>query len=61
VSACEKVGYATKHEAKAAKRDCQRTAAQGVTWRNESRIYRCPACASWHLTSTPHYAFDLEE
>lgn len=24
--------------------------------RNESRIYRCPGCNGWHLTSTPKNA-----
>lgn len=51
--ACAKIGYATKAEAKTAKRSCQRSAEGGVAWRTESRVYRC-ACGSYHLTSSPH-------
>ena len=47
---CNKIGYATKHKAKAAKRMCQQAAERGCYWRDESRIYRCH-CGSWHLTS----------
>lgn len=62
MSACGKVGYCSKAEAKTAKRHCQRAASSGVSWRNESRIYRCPRpeCGSWHLTSLPHNDY-LEE
>lgn len=54
---CSKIGYATKHEAKAAKRSCQSAAGDGYPWRRESRIYRC-GCGSWHLTSMPHGRYD---
>ncbi len=62
MSACSKVGYCSKAEAKTAKRHCQRSAAAGVTWRNETRVYRCPVadCGSWHLTSQPHNAYPKE-
>lgn len=53
MSDCSKLRYATKAEAKAAKRDCQRAHDHGASWRRENRIYRCPLCRSWHLTSTP--------
>jgi hypothetical protein len=56
---CTKVGYLSKHEAKAALRQAQRN---GNAWRHEWRVYRCNGddglipCgrATWHLTSTPH-------
>lgn len=57
---CEKYSYVTKHEAKAAKKLCQQAAEAGATWRQESRIYRCSRCGSWHLTSLPHHEYDQE-
>lgn len=58
---CSKVGYASKHEAKAAKRSCQQAAASGASKRRESRIYRCGDCGAWHLTSVPHRNYDSAE
>lgn len=62
MSVCTKVGYVTKHEAKAAKRECQRFREMGTSWRRESRIYRCdrPGCNQYHLTSQPHPEYDTE-
>lgn len=51
---CQKVSYATKFEAKAAKRHCQQAAAEGYVWREEKRIYRCPRGCGWHLSSSEH-------
>jgi len=56
---CRKIGYATKHEAKAAKKVCLQAKDNGTAWRNESRIYRC-RCGSYHLTSKPHARYDQE-
>lgn len=50
---CNKVAYASKGEAKAAKRDCQRAALRGNRRRQERRIYRCSA-GVWHLASSDH-------
>ena len=50
---CAKVAYASKGEAKAAKRRCQRAAAAGQLRRQERRIYRCQA-GVWHLASSDH-------
>lgn len=50
---CNKIGFMSKAEAKRAKRSCQRAREDGAVWREESRIYRCPSCGGWHLTSTP--------
>lgn len=55
---CSKYSYATKHEAKAAKKLCQQAAEAGAHWRQENRIYRCERCGSWHLTSTPHDQYE---
>lgn len=51
--ACPKVTYESKAAAKAAKRACQRAAAEGTSWRRENRVYRCPSRSGWHLTSMP--------
>lgn len=57
---CHKIAYATKHEARAAKRSCLTELQHGNSRRHERRLYRCPHCGSWHLTSEPHYEYDKE-
>lgn len=56
---CRKTGYLTKHEAKQAKRACQKAHADGATWRTEKRLYRC-GCGLWHLTSDEHFDYPEE-
>lgn len=47
-SACEKKSrYATRGEAEAALAKCEEHGARGL------KVYRCPYCKGWHLTSHP--------
>lgn len=50
MSACKtgKLRYKDKLGARIA---LSQTAAKTDGRRNESRVYRCPSCAGWHLTS----------
>jgi len=63
MNVCAKVSYCSNAEAKTAKRHCLRAAAGGVSWRNETRVYRCPLpdCGAWHLTSQPHNDYPESE
>lgn len=59
---CSKVAYESKAAAKVAKRSCrERAASEGqLSRRHEQRIYRCPSCGAWHLTSKPHWRYGSE-
>ena len=51
---CAKVRYRTEIDAKIALSNTAYTAGQrSDEKRKEARVYRCPKCAGWHLTSEP--------
>lgn len=45
-----KVGHASQHAAKAAA-----TAVGQKRTHDRPRVYQCPTCAAWHLTSAPKH------
>lgn len=50
---CEKTGKLRfdHNTAQGALRDAKRRHSKGNPFRRECRIYKCPECGDWHLTS----------
>ena len=51
MSVCRKQGY----EKKTAQSILNERKAKGKKWSREKRIYECPICFKWHLTSMEEY------
>lgn len=56
ITHCPKKAYATRKEARQALRLRRQEAMNGDWNRRESRIYHCPRCRDYHLTSRPKKA-----
>ena len=51
-----KTKYATEHEAQVELVGCVIGKNRGKNQRRERRVYLCPACSAYHLTSSPERA-----
>ena len=52
---CGKIGYGTRKAAKEALRRTRLKRRDGKRGRHEQRVYKCPDCELWHLTSGSLY------
>ena len=53
IDQCGKVRFPDRFEAESALAQARRWADNGNTERRERRIYLCPNCQGWHMTSKP--------
>ncbi len=50
---CTKIGYRTERDARVALVEAIIAKNRGRNQRKERRVYECPICHRWHLTSQP--------
>lgn len=51
---CHKMGYPTEYAARVELVGTVVSRNKGKNQRHECRVYECPTCGNWHLTSQPY-------